>query len=319
MASPPAQMTASSSLEDARLWKDLRAVAYALVTSDGRLIEANKGFELLMPVALQGKAGVDVRACFINPDFTRLVAEHSAGLTRKSFTVGIGEGKTVNLSGWFLPHEKDFLFLAEHATAAAAKSAEAAPADTSKELARLRRELLSANRRLKVREEQLREHSLTDALTGAANKRRITEAIEVGISHATRHKRPLSVVMADIDDFKAINDDFGHDAGDRTLRAFAELLKQHSRKSDLVARVGGEEFVVLMPECDIHQAKVSAMRMRAEVELMRVPSVDRPVTASFGVTQSIEEDTASFLLARAESAMVQAKAKGRNRVEAKEG
>lgn len=312
-------MTASSSLEDARLWKDLRAVAYALVNPDGRLLEANKGFDLLLPLALQGRAGIDVRDIFVNPDFARLVAERGPSLARRSFTIGIGPGRTVSLNGWFLPHEKDFLFLAEHATAAAAKSTEATPADTNKELARLRRELLSANRRLKVREEQLREHSLTDSLTGAANKRRITEAIDIAISHATRHKRPLSVVMADIDDFKSLNDDFGHDAGDRTLRAFAELLKQHSRKSDLVARVGGEEFVVLMPECDIHQARATALRMRGEVEIMRVPSVDRVITASFGVTQGVEEDTAVFLLARAESAMVQAKAKGRNRVEAKEG
>lgn len=311
-------MTASSSLEDARLWKDLRAVAYALLSADGRLLEANKGFDLLLPAVQQGKAGIDVRDSFINPDFARLVAERGPGLARRNFTLGIGQGKTVTLNGWFLPHEKDFLFLAEHAIAAPAKAADA-PSDATREIARLRRELLSANRRLKVREEQLREHSLTDSLTGAANKRRITEAIEIAISHAMRHKRALSVVMADLDDFKALNDDFGHDAGDRTLRAFAELLKQHSRKSDLVARVGGEEFVVLMQECDIHQAKATALRMRAEVELMRVPSVDRVITASFGVTQSLEDDTAPFLLARAESAMVQAKAKGRNRVEAKEG
>jgi diguanylate cyclase (GGDEF)-like protein len=311
-------MTASSSLEDARLWKDLRAVAYALLSADGRLIEANKGFDVLLPAVLQGRADIDVRDSFINPDFARLVAERGPGLARRNFTLGIGQGKTVTLNGWFLPHEKDFLFLAEHAIAPPAKAADA-PSDATKELARLRRELLSANRRLKVREEQLREHSLTDSLTGAGNKRRITEAIEIAISHATRHKRALSVVMADLDEFKALNDDFGHDAGDRTLRAFAELLKQHSRKSDLVARVGGEEFVVLMQECDIHQAKATALRMRAEVELMRVPSVDRVITASFGVTQGLEEDTAPFLLARAESAMTQAKAKGRNRVEAKEG
>jgi len=318
MASPPAQIAASPSIEDARLWKDLRSVAYALLNAQGLLLEANKGFDLLLPPALQGKARIDVRACFRDPDFAHLTAERGTGLGRRNFSVGLGEGKPVTVNGWFVPHERDFLFLAEHVTPAGAKATETA-ADTSKELVRLRRELLSANRRLKVREEQLREHSLTDALTGLANRRRITDAIDSGISHAARHKRPFSVVMADIDDFKTINDEFGHDAGDRTLRAFADLLKQHSRKSDMVARIGGEEFVVLMPECDIHHAKASAMRVRGEVELMRVPSVDRVITASFGVTQSLDHDSAALLLARAESAMAQAKAKGRNRVEAKAG
>ena len=192
-----------------------------------------------------------------------------------------------------------------------------APADINKELSRLQRDLLSANRRLKVREEQIRELSLTDPLTRVANRRRLDEAIEAAISQGARHQRTLSVVMADLDNFKMINDEFGHDTGDRALRAVANLLKLRSRKYDLVARYGGEAFVVLMPECDLSRAKASAERMRKEIALLNVPPANRALTASFGVTQWLEEDTGLTLLARAEAAMSQAKAKGRNRVEAK--
>jgi diguanylate cyclase len=123
--------------------------------------------------------------------------------------------------------------------------------------------------------------------------------------------------MADIDHFKTLNDDFGHDTGDRALRAFAELLKLRSRKYDLVARYGGEEFIVLMPECDMSHARTTAERMRKDVALLNIPPADRPMTASFGVSQWLEPDTAQTFLARADAAMHQAKAKGRNRVETK--
>jgi diguanylate cyclase (GGDEF)-like protein len=124
-------------------------------------------------------------------------------------------------------------------------------------------------------------------------------------------------MMIDIDHFKAINDDFGHEAGDRALRAFADALKQHSRKSDLVVRFGGEEFIVLMPEADVQQAKATAERMGEKVAQMKVPPIDRPITASFGVAQIVDGDSAESLLARSDQAMYLAKAKGRNRVEIK--
>jgi two-component system cell cycle response regulator len=305
-----------SSAEQVRIWADISAVAYAVIDADGQLIESNKGFDLTLPAALQGKPGIDVRNCFMNPDFNRLVAANARGLERTLFTIGAVDAKTYSLSGWFLPHERGFMFLAEHDISGLAKMSDTL-LEINKELSRLQRDLLSANRRLKAREQQIRELSLTDPLTGLGNRRRLDESIETAISHATRHQRPLSVMMIDIDHFKAINDDFGHEAGDRALRAFADALKQHSRKSDLVARFGGEEFIVLMPESDVHQAKATAERMGEKVAQMKVPPIDRPITASFGVAQMVDGDSAESLLVRSDQAMYLAKAKGRNRVEVK--
>src|SRR3954451_10239390 len=316
LVAAPFAMKASFAIEQAPLWKDLRPVAYALIDGNGRLIEANKGFEVLLPPILRGKSGTDVRPYFIDPDFATLSATGGQTLQRKTYTVGLPDAKTYTLNGWFLPHEQNFMFLAEHDISGLDKASDKL-VDVDKEISRLKRDALSAHRRLKVREQQIRDLSLTDLLTGLGNRRRLEEALEAAISHASRHKRLLSVVMIDLDDFKSVNEDFGHDAGDRAIRAIADVLKKHSRKSDQIARSGGEEFVVLMPETDMKQAKVTAERIRKEVSHLNVPPIDEPITVSFGVTQFVEEDTAQTLLARIGDAMVQAKAKGRNRVEGK--
>jgi len=311
----PFAMKASFAVEQAQLWKDLSAVAYALIDANGRLIEANKGFDLLLPAGLRGKTGSDIRPYFLEPDFAALLA-NGQNLERKTCTVGVPDAKTYTLNGWFVPQEQNFMFLAEHDISGLDKASDKL-VDVGKEMSRLKRDALSANRRLKVREQQIRDLSLTDSLTGLGNRRRLEDAIEAAISHAGRHKRLLSVVMIDLDDFKGVNETFGHDAGDRAIRAVADVLKKHSRKSDQIARSGGEEFVVLMPETDMKHAKATAERIRKEVSHLNVPPIDEPITVSFGVTQYVEEDTAQTLLARIADAMVQAKAKGRNRVEGK--
>ena len=312
----PIPVKASFVFEQAQLWRDLSAVAYALIDANGRLIEANRGFDMLLPAGLRGKAGTDIRAYFLNPDFAALQKAEVKKLERKTFTVGVPDSKAYTLNGWFLPHDGNFMFLAEHDISGVEKESDKL-VGVSQEMSRLKRDALSASRRLKVREQQIRDLSLTDSLTGLGNRRRLEEAIEAAISHASRHKRLLSVVMIDLDDFKGVNETFGHDAGDRALRAIADVLKKHSRKSDQVARSGGEEFVILMPETDMKQAKITAERIRKEVSQLNVPPIDQAITVSFGVTQFVEEDTVQTLLARIADAMVQAKAKGRNRVEGK--
>jgi diguanylate cyclase (GGDEF)-like protein len=312
----PIPMKASFVHEQAQLWRDLSAVAYALIDADGRLIESNRGFDLLLPAEVRGKTGSDVRAHFVSPDFTALLKADGKNLERKTYTVGVRDGPAYALNGWFLAHEQNFMFLAEHDISGLDKASDQL-VDVNKEISRLKRDALSANRRLKVREQQMRDLSLMDSLTGLGNRRRLEDAIEAAISQASRHKRLLSVVMIDLDDFKSVNERFGHDAGDRAIRAVADVLKKHSRKSDQVTRSGGEEFVVLMPETDMKQAKATAERIRKEVSHLNVPPIDEQITVSFGVTQFVEEDTAKTLLARIGDAMVQAKVKGRNRVEGK--
>lgn len=155
----------------------------------------------------------------------------------------------------------------------------------------------------------------TDFLTGLHNRRYLDLLLPQELARAKRYGRPLSLVLLDLDGFKAVNDLYGHDVGDRVLQALAQCLEAHLRRSDRAVRLGGEEFALLLPETSLPQALRLAERLRRAVEAMAVPPVAR-ITASFGVAEARPTDTPLSLLKRADEAMYRAKRKGKNRVEA---
>lgn len=185
-------------------------------------------------------------------------------------------------------------------------------------------EHLVADRTEKLRHanERLSELSRTDALTGIPNRRRFDEALVSEWMRGIRFGNPLSVVMIDIDRFKAYNDAFGHPAGDRSLAEIAAVLQASARRAgDLVARYGGEEFVMLLPVTAVGDAVIVAERARSRIEALRIPHPDGPaafVTASFGVATFIPERAGdpARVVALADEALYRAKDGGRNRVEA---
>lgn len=172
----------------------------------------------------------------------------------------------------------------------------------------LQKALMDTNRRLE-------ELSLTDSLTGVANRRAFDERLEDAFEQARRYGRPLSLVLADIDHFKLINDTHGHDAGDRVLRTVADVLAAGSRHSDFVARIGGEEFAVLLPETALFEAMQFGEKLRCNIAI--TPVATGPVTISLGVANMPHSRVASFaeLFRAADQALYRAKANGRNRVE----
>jgi len=154
----------------------------------------------------------------------------------------------------------------------------------------------------------------TDPLTGLSNRRSFLEMLDMWFSAAVRHKHPLSVIIADLDHFKSVNDTCGHEAGDEVLISFGRILQTAGRKEDVPARIGGEEFVVLLPMNSVKRAAVLAERLRRECEQIIHPKVSWPVTSSFGVAGLREDDTPEQLLRRADEALYKAKHAGRNRV-----
>ncbi len=131
---------------------------------------------------------------------------------------------------------------------------------------------------------------------------------------ANRYRSPLSVLMYDLDHFKHINDSFGHDAGDRVLIDVSELVLQQTRAADVVGRWGGEEFMVLMPQTDIEQAKTVAEKLRTVIAEHEFDKVNA-VSASFGLTQFVKNETSESLYKRVDEALYIAKKNGRNRIE----
>jgi diguanylate cyclase (GGDEF)-like protein len=161
--------------------------------------------------------------------------------------------------------------------------------------------------------------ALVDGLTGLANRRSCEDTLAAELSRAERYPAPLAVVLADLDDFKDVNDRFGHQAGDVVLREFAALLRENLRDIDLAGRWGGEEFLLLLPGTDLEGAARVAERVRQALHhriLLSVEGEPIPVTASFGVAEYPTADSAPALFAAADAALYEAKRQGKNRVSA---
>jgi diguanylate cyclase (GGDEF)-like protein len=157
----------------------------------------------------------------------------------------------------------------------------------------------------------------TDGLTELANRRHFEEALAAEISRAERFGGTLGLVVADLDDFKQVNDRYGHQTGDDVLRAFADVLRETVRDIDVAARYGGEEFAVLLPQTDLEGAERLAERLRETMSarlLSLEPGSTFSVTASFGVASFPEAPTAAALFAAADEALYRAKSAGKNRV-----
>lgn len=159
---------------------------------------------------------------------------------------------------------------------------------------------------------------LTDSLTGLYNRRHLGDVAFAALTQAKRNKTPLSLLLIDIDHFKHINDSYGHPVGDEILRQLSDRLRYLSRPSDTLARIGGEEFCLLMPNTHIQDALQAAQRLRREVEKMAINGQESTynLTISIGVTTSNGgEHTFERLYCFADKALYLAKANGRNRVE----
>jgi diguanylate cyclase (GGDEF)-like protein len=176
---------------------------------------------------------------------------------------------------------------------------------------------LRAQNRTRRMAEQLRQSATTDELTGLANRRAFMHALEIELARARRSGAPLSVAVADVDFFKRVNDKYGHAGGDDVLRALAKIAEQTMRTGDLVGRLGGEEFAILMPDTDEMQARIACERLRGAVSGRRIKlgsGEEVSITLSTGVALLLAGDDRDRLVKRADGALYQAKEGGRNQV-----
>jgi two-component system, cell cycle response regulator len=171
---------------------------------------------------------------------------------------------------------------------------------------------------LRNRIEESVEMAITDGLTGLFNRRYMETHLATLVTQAHESGRPLSLLIADIDHFKRVNDTYGHDSGDAVLKEFAVRFRRNTRGVDLACRLGGEEFVIIMPETDLARAFQIGERLRAAIaaEAFRMgPAGELRVTASVGVaTVNAATDTPTTIYKRADTALYAAKREGRNRV-----
>jgi diguanylate cyclase len=163
---------------------------------------------------------------------------------------------------------------------------------------------------------QRHEQAMVDALTGIPSRLAYEDRLAHDYAQWKRYQTPLTLMMADIDRFKQINDSYGHKAGDKALKLIARLLKQALRETDFIARYGGEEFVILLTQTPAAQAADVAEKLRAVVEKAEFNNGDAriPITLSIGFSSFRVSDGPEEVFARADAALYRAKAGGRNQV-----
>jgi len=181
------------------------------------------------------------------------------------------------------------------------------------------RRIADLHREIQKKNRLLEEMALTDTLTGLPNRRALDVWAPRQLSAAARHDFSIWVVMVDLDLFKKVNDIYGHDAGDTVLKSFGEILKANTRQSNFCARMGGEEFLIMLSHADKEGMKTTVERIRKQLESKKftLGSSTITVTASFGVAgfRGTKPPDLNALVARADTALYAAKHKGRNRIE----
>lgn len=176
---------------------------------------------------------------------------------------------------------------------------------------RIQRELRENNEQLEEMRRKLELLVVVDPLTGVFNRRKFHESLNIALSKANRHQHMFALLMIDIDHFKRINDQFGHQIGDRVLRIICDQIRSSIRNSDQMFRVGGEEFCLLAAETDAKQAKSLAEKIRLMIESHPLPEVGK-LTVSIGISDFEDRDTQESIYARADMALYDAKHQGRN-------
>lgn len=164
--------------------------------------------------------------------------------------------------------------------------------------------------------DDLRKMAAVDGMTGLFNRRHFNSLAATEWERFRRYRRPLAILMLDIDFFKSINDRYGHGVGDRVLIQVANACRDQQRKSDIAARLGGEEFALLLPETNLQAAIIVAERLRDTVSrnVLALPDGDISVTISVGVSAAREGIALEDMLSEADRALYEAKGSGRNRV-----
>ncbi len=182
------------------------------------------------------------------------------------------------------------------------------------EIEKINKELVEKNLMLLEINNRLGEKSIKDGLTSLYNYQYTIDSLQSEIRKARMHDESLSIIMADIDYFKRVNDTYGHQVGDIVLSSISKILKDNLRSHDVIGRVGGEEFLMILPQTDVKAAFSIAERIRINIENKKFENHSLNVTASFGVVEFCGEDSKA-VISKVDSLLYKAKENGRNRIE----
>lgn len=297
--------------------RPLCSVLLAVLDLHGRLLDANQGFETLVSRVDDRSFEKDVRSSFINPGFGELLHKAENVSDGEVFTgwmtLGDMDGESETWVGGVY-RQQDYLFLACEREVEQDRQLQRQLLALTEDYSEQERALVRAKRTLSQRADETECLLRIDPLTNLASRRHFDDLLTAQTEAASRYGDPFSLLLIDLDAFKVINDTHGHLVGDEVLRHAADTLEAMRRAVDVVARWGGEEFIVLAPKTDDAGAAVLAERFREAIAAMEGPEEFTSITISIGVAQWRLDESADELVGRADKALYRAKERGRNRV-----
>ncbi len=308
------EITTKSEFTIPSLLQNLTSVVAVIINDGGIVRENNAGF-LFITGEQATPSQWDVRSLLVQPSFNELkqILPTANGEPVYQGLLNIGDitKQCRTIQGAVYRFNDELLIVGEHSISDL-EQLSASIVELNEELSATQRALVKTNNQLKRNEKKLTQLMQTDPLTDIANRRHFEAICQQEITRAKRYNQPLCLAMADIDKFKSINDTYGHSVGDCVIQSFANLMKTESRESDLPARIGGEEFALLMPQTQIGDALNMIERLRQTFSTTEHCDCEQTVTASFGLIQFQSQDTLSEMLRRVDKALYQAKSNGRN-------
>jgi diguanylate cyclase (GGDEF)-like protein len=312
--------TAHTDLKIPAFLRNISAAVVVIVDADGFLMDANLGFAKLIGKAQTDNTGMDVRQYFVQPSFYEISSiygeDPGTPLYEGLLNIGDPDISCRSFTGSVFREANKLLIIGEY-DIDEMEQLSATVIQLNDEMTQLQRDLVRTNRDLQRNEARITELMLTDPMTEIPNRRHFDQQVEREIDRHLRYRKPLSFVMCDLDLFKSVNDTYGHAVGDIVIRHFAHVMRDNKRSSDFVARIGGEEFILLLPETSVEEAFLVIDRLRLRFSNEVYEGIDRSITASFGITGLLEDDTLDELINRADKALYSAKKNGRNQVSIK--
>lgn len=293
--------------------QEFHAIAIAVLDGKGQVIETNQGF---LSVIAEMQADV-TSVCLTKPDRAELL-QAAAGLDGKVYTGPIVLGGIAgSAEGWGALSGS--IYRAGSGWLLAAEVGVSAYPQLNGAIERLGGELVDASRTLVRRNlalqralEEIEALKRQDTLTGLANRRSLDDRITEEISRWERYRRPLGLILMEMDNFGGVNEDYGREVGDELLHHVATVVTYSVRSTDLAARYGGLEFAMLLPETNEMGALIVAERLRMDLEGQIILPMTRPLTASFGVAMLLPGESRQELCARAGRAVAYSKSNGKN-------
>ena len=295
---------------------DMLTIAAVRLDLTGKVLECNRGFAYLLGMEPETLLGTNVSSKLVNPSFVdlRLATVHPAEVAyRGIMTIGDKQHNNRSLHGVIYRHSREIRLIAEH-DLINLERLNATVIELNNELAQTHRDLVKSNQALKRQDAEITKLMLTDSLTGIPNRRHFMQALDREYKRAGRAGTPISIAICDIDHFKAVNDNFGHNIGDEVLCTVATAIAENIRQTDFTARWGGEEFVIMFVDSDSDDANVVAERVRQAIEAIYFENLNSNITISIGLTQGRLNEPYEEAIKRADKGLYESKKHGRNQV-----